>query len=562
MYSPASANARPVKALMESMSVEEKIGQMIMVGFDGQSLTPELESHLNEIHAGNVIFLGRNYANPQQMWEFTSALQRMASRRPAPVGLFTAIDQEGGVVARLLNGVTVFPGNMALGATAQTHYARRAAEVTAQEMLQLGLNMNLAPVLDVNNNPGNPAIGVRSYGESPELVAAMGAEAVAASQSAGVLATAKHFPGKGDVTRDSHIDLPHVAHSRERLNRVELAPFQAAIAAGVGAIMTAHVTFPAIEPEPLLPATMSQKVLQGLLREELGFRGIIITDDLFMGAISKSYGLAEAAIRSINAGADIVLMCHKPDEQAIAIKAVWEAARSGRISMDTIDSSVRRVLSVKALFGILTPPVLTNMPKGVRSLANRKLALEIARESVTVVMDRDGIIPFSPGGGGADGGACKAGRDDRNEVDVLVISPDIKNLTMVEDTGSHGSPLAKAVRMFVPGASDITVSQSPSDQEIEAAATAASGRDLVIVGTHNGHLYPAQAALVKRVAQAGSPVVVVGMRNPYDVSDFPEIGTYIAAYSFRECSMRAAAEVIFGFTVPSGRLPVTIPGVK
>ena len=562
MYSPASANARPVKALMESMSVEEKIGQMIMVGFDGQSLTPELESHLNEIHAGNVIFLGRNYANPQQMWEFTSALQRMASRRPAPVGLFTAIDQEGGVVARLLNGVTVFPGNMALGATAQTHYARRAAEVTAQEMLQLGLNMNLAPVLDVNNNPGNPAIGVRSYGESPELVAAMGAEAVAASQSAGVLATAKHFPGKGDVTRDSHVDLPHVPHSRERLNQVELAPFKAAIAAGVGAIMTAHVTFPAIEPEPLLPATMSQKVLQGLLREELGFRGIIITDDLFMGAISKSYGLAEAAIRSINAGADIVLMCHKPDEQAIAIKAVWEAARSGRISMDTIDSSVRRVLSVKALFGILTPPVLTNMPKGVRSLANRKLALEIARESVTVVMDRDGIIPFSPGGGGADGGACKAGRDDRNEVDVLVISPDIKNLTMVEDTGSHGSPLAKAVRMFVPGASDITVSQSPSDQEIEAAATAASGRDLVIVGTHNGHLYPAQAALVKRVAQAGSPVVVVGMRNPYDVRDFPEIGTYIAAYSFRECSMRAAAEVIFGFTVPSGRLPVTIPGVK
>lgn len=562
MYSPASMNAGHVRALMESMSVEDKIGQMIMVGFDGQSLTPELESHLNEIHAGNVIFLGRNYANPQQMWEFTNALQGMASRRSAPVGLFTAIDQEGGVVARLLNGVTVFPGNMALGATAQAGYARRAAKVTAQEMLQLGLNMNLAPVLDVNNNPGNPAIGVRSYGESPDLVAEMGAETVAASQSAGVLATAKHFPGKGDVTRDSHIDLPHVPHSRERLNQVELAPFKAAIAAGVGAIMTAHVTFPAIEPDPLLPATMSQKVLQGLLREELGFRGIIITDDLFMGAISKSYGLAEAAIRSIDAGADIVLMCHKPDEQAIAIKAIWEAVRSGRIDVDRIDSSVRRVLSVKALFGILTPPVLTSMPKGVCSPANRRLALEIARESVTVVIDRDGIIPFSPGGGGADGGACKAGRDDRSEIDVLVISPDIKNLTMVEDTGSHGSPLAKAVRMFVPGASDITVSQSPSDQEIGAAATAASGRDLVIVGTHNGHLYPAQAALVKRVAQAGSPVVVVGMRNPYDVMDFPEIGTYIAAYSFRECSMRAAAEVIFGFTVPSGQLPVTIPGVK
>ncbi len=565
MYSPGSANAGLVRALMESMTIEDKIGQMIMVGFDGQSLTPELEAHLNDVHAGNVIFLGRNYADPKQMWGFTNDLQRMASRRSVPVGLLTAIDQEGGIVARLLNGVTVFPGNMALGATGRADYARRAAKVTAEEMLQLGLNMNLAPVLDVNNNPGNPAIGVRSYGESPELVAAMGAKAIAASQSTGVLATAKHFPGKGDVTVDSHIDLPHVPHSRERLNQVELVPFKAAIAAGGGAIMTAHVTFPAIEPDPLLPATMSQRVLQGLLRDELGFKGIIITDDLFMGAISKSYGLAEAAIRSINAGADIVLMCHKPDEQAVAIGAIWEAVRSGRISMERIDSSVRRVLSMKALFGILTPPVLTSMPKGVGSQANRKLALAIARESVTVIQDRDGIIPFllpeDDVGGGASG-ECGVGRDDSNSVDVLVISPDIKNLTMVEDTGSHGSPLAKAVRMFVPGASEMTVSQSPSDREIADAVTGAARRDLVIVGTNNGHLYPAQAQLVKRVVQAGSPVVVVGMRNPYDVRDFAEVSTYIAAYSYRECSMQAAAEVIFGFTVPSGQLPVTIPGCK
>lgn len=549
MYSPASATCGLVNTLMESMSIEDKIGQMIMVGFDDQSLTRELEGHLSAVHAGNVIFLGRNYQDPDQMWEFTNALQRMASRRPAPVGFLTAIDQEGGIVARLLSGVTVFPGNMALGATGSVDYARHAATVTAQEMLQLGLNMNLAPVLDVNNNPGNPAIGVRSYGESPELVAAMGAAAIEASEAAGVLATAKHFPGKGDVTVDSHLDLPHVPHSRDRLNRVELVPFKAAIAAGVGAIMTAHVTFPAIEPEPLLPATMSQKVLQGLLREELGFEGIIITDDLFMGAISKSYGLAEAAIRSINAGADIVLMCHKPGEQAMAIRAVWEAVRSGRISMERVDSSVRRVLSVKAQFGIMTPPVPTRMPQGVGSQANRGLALAIARESVSVVQDRDGIIPFSPDAGSACGKA----------LDVLVISPDIKSLTMVEDTGSHGSPLAKAVRKFVPSASDIAVSQSPSDREIEDAAAAAFRRDLVIVATHNAHLYPAQAALVRRVAQAGPPVVVVGMRNPYDLRDFPQVGTYIAAYSFRECSMQAAAEVIFGSIVPTGRLPVTIP---
>ncbi|HBK60864.1 MAG TPA: hypothetical protein DDZ84_08740, partial [Firmicutes bacterium] len=245
-------------------------------------------------------------------------------------------------------------------------------------------------------------------------------------------------------------------------------------------------------------------------------------------------------------------------------KAIWEAARSGRIPKERIDSSAQRVLGVKALFGILTPPVpaaaATAGPRSVGSQANRTLALRIARESVTVLQDRDGIIPFSLSGGAREVGLD--GVDNCKPVDVLVISPDIKNLTMVEDTGPHGSPLAKAVRTFVPGASDMTVSQSPSKEEIAAAATIAAGRGLVIVGTYNGHLYPAQAALVKRVAQAGSPVVVVGMRNPYDVADFPEVGTYIATYSFRDCSMQAAAEVIFGSTVPTGRLPVTIPGPK
>lgn len=566
MYSPANAGTRLAGQLLESMTFEDKVGQMVMAGFEGRSVTSDLENHLNSLRIGNVIFFARNYAGAEQMWTFTRDLQRLACCRPSPAGFFTAIDQEGGVVARLLSGATVFPGNMALGAADRPAYARRAAAATAQEMLELGLNMNLAPVLDVNNNPGNPAIGVRSYGEDPELVATMGGEAISASQSAGVLATAKHFPGKGDVTVDSHIDLPSVPHSRDRLNAVELVPFKAAIAAGVGAIMTAHVTFPAIEPEPFLPATMSRNVLCGLLRQELGFKGIIITDDLFMGAVSKRYGLGEAAIRAIVAGADIVLMCHDPDEQAIAVKAIWEAARSGRIPKERIESSARRVLGVKALFGILTPPVpaaataATAGPRSVGSQANRALALRIARESVTVVQDRDGIIPFSLARG-----VCEVGLDSVDNckpVDVLVISPDIKNLTMVEDTGPHGSPLAKAVRVFVPGASDMVVSQSPLKEEIAAAATIAAGRDLVIVGTHNAHLHPAQAELVNRVAQAGSPVVVVGMRNPYDLAEFPEVGTFIAAYSFRDCSMRAAVEVIFGSTVPTGRLPVSIRGVK
>ena len=214
----------------------------------------------------------------------------------------------------------------------------------------------------------------------------------------------------------------------------------------------------------------------------------------------------------------------------------------------------------------LGPACADEQAKG-RGFAEIGSLLAIARESVTVIQDgwdHPILSPEDDVGGGAFRacGARGADRDDRSNVDVLVISPDIKSLTMVEDTGSHGSPLAKAVRMFVPGASEITVSQSPSDREIADAATGAARRDLVIVGTHNGHLYPAQAELVKRVVQAGSPVVVVGMRNPYDVRDFAQVSTYIAAYSYRECSMQAAAEVIFGFTVPSGQLPVTIPGCK
>ncbi|MEA4883112.1 MAG: beta-N-acetylhexosaminidase [Clostridia bacterium] len=534
-----------VESLLNSMTLEEKIGQMVMVGFDGQSLTPELENHLSQNSVGNVIFFSRNIVDNAQVWAFTRDLQQVAARRRVPIGFITAIDQEGGVVARLLDGVSVFPGNMALGAIGSPNYARRAAEVMAQEMLGLGLNMNLAPVLDVNNNPDNPGIGARSYGEDAELVAKLGTAAIEGSQSVGVIATAKHFPGKGDVTIDSHIDLPHVPHGRERLNSVELVPFKAAIAAGVGAIMTAHVTFPSIEPEPLLPATMSRNVLTGLLRNELHFDGITITDDLFMGAISREYGLAEAAIRAIVAGADIALMCHKPDEQAFAIRAAVEAARSGRIPRERIDSSVRRVLAAKARFGILEPRVSDVGRSGVGSPANRALALEIARRAVTVVQNNYGIIPYD----------AERGRN------VLVVTPDVKNLTMVEDTGSHGSGLAKAVRAVIPEASDICVSQSPSAEEIGKVAAGAAGRDLVIVGTYNSHLYPQQAALVRRLAEVGVPVVVVGMRNPYDVKDFADVGTYIAAYGFRDCSMQAAIEVVFGSLTPSGVLPVTVPGL-
>lgn len=580
-----------IGAIVDGLTVEEKVGQVVMVGMEETLLSPALAERLERLSIGNVIFMGRNYVDPSQMRGFTDALQRLAAARRVPMGFLTAIDQEGGIVARLLAGATVFPGNMALGATRSAQLSMLCSRVMAQEMLQMGLNMNLAPVLDVNNNPANPGIGVRSYGESPELVAELGVAAIEGSQRAGVMATAKHFPGKGDVTIDSHLDLPTVAHDMERLERVELVPFRAAIEAGVGAIMTSHVFFPAMEPEPLLPATLSKNVLTGLLRERLGFEGIIITDDLYMGAISKAFGLGEAAIRAIVAGADIALMCHHPEQQAQAIEAILAAVRSGRISEARLNSAVRRVLTAKVRFGLLEPGAGRDGSPAecCGSAAGRELALDIARRAVTLVRNVDGLVPFeADSGDGSAGAASDAAGDGTGDSasdaatdatgdaagdavgdyasesvkpNVLVVSPDLASLTMVEDAQSRGSALAKAVRRIVPGAESVVVAQSPDEKQIEAVAESARGRDLVIVGTNNGHLYPAQAALVRRVAATGSPLAVIAMRNPYDITTFPEVGTYIAAYGYRDCNLQAAAELVFGKIAPVGALPVTIPGL-
>ncbi|MGI6539541.1 MAG: beta-N-acetylhexosaminidase [Bacillota bacterium] len=536
--------------LLDSMNIEEKIGQMVMVGLDGPELTSSDQEFIDKYKIGNVVFLGRNIIDPKQAQSLTYGLQETASRRRHPIGFLLSIDQEGGVVARLTRGGTVFPGNMALGATRSEEYARRAAKVTADEMLALGFNMNLAPVLDVNSNPNNPGIGVRSFGEDVDMVTRLGVATIEAYQASGVVATAKHFPGKGDVTVDSHLDLPTVPHNRERLERVEFAPFAASIRAGVGAVMTAHVFFPAVEAEPDLPATLSRKVLTGLLREELGFGGVLLTDDLFMGAIAKRFSIDEAAVRALEAGADIALLCHNQAEQAVAIEGIWDAVRSGRISEERVDESVRRILGLKERFGLLAPEryLVRRSLKPVGSPENRRVALEIARDSVTLVANRQALIPMTP----------------EDYPGLVVMSPDIRGLTQVEDGQLAESPLVAEIKRFVPGVRDFGFSQSPDEREIAEAVSFASAKDAVIIGTYNAHLYREQGRLVRALLEAldpNIPVVVVALRNPYDIQQFPSAETYIAAYGFRECTMRAVAELIFGAIAPKGRLPVSIPGI-
>src|SRR5688572_21290287 len=275
--------------LLASMTTDQKVGQLMLIGFDGTVVNAELRRMITDYHIGGVILFARNVQSPEQVAHLTNELQNIALESGQP-GLFVAIDQEGGRVARLTEdtGFTEFPSAMALTATGNPENARRMAAAMAAEMRAVGINVDFAPDLDVSNNPSNPVIGIRSFGSDPTRVAEYGIAFAQGLQENGILAFGKHFPGHGDTSIDSHIDLPLIPHDRARLDEVELIPFQAAIQADFAGIMSAHVTFPAIDPNPGIPATLSRAVLNGLLRDQLNFKGLIATDSLEMGALAQN----------------------------------------------------------------------------------------------------------------------------------------------------------------------------------------------------------------------------------------------------------------------------------
>ena len=331
---------------LKNMSLAEKVGQLFQVGFHSKTIDKEIEDLIKNYHIGGVIYFSRNIENLKQTSSLSKNLQELALNSGAGIPLFISVDQEGGKVRRIKD-LTYFPANIEIGATGDKKISRKAAAVTAKELKELGINVNLAPVLDVNNNPSNPVIGSRSFGADPELVAEMGVAYIEGLQGQGVVATAKHFPGHGDTAVDSHFELPVINHDRERLDQIELYPFKRAIEAGVDSIMVAHIYFSNIESEAGIPATLSKAVLNNLLREELNFDGVIITDDLEMGAITNFFGTAAAAVKTIEAGSDIVLISHSYDKQKQAIEAVIAAVENGRISEKRIEESLKRIIKLK-----------------------------------------------------------------------------------------------------------------------------------------------------------------------------------------------------------------------
>ncbi|NOT24115.1 MAG: beta-N-acetylhexosaminidase [Nitrospiraceae bacterium] len=339
------------------MTSRDKIGQLFMVGFLGTSVTPDLASFIKKYKPGGVILFSRNLESVEQMVDLTNDLQACSPHSPLTI----SIDQEGGRVSRLPKGFTIFPPCSLLGRSNSTELAYAAAATIAKELKAVGVNMNMAPVLDVNSNPDNPVIGDRAFGTTPDVVCELGLATIAGLQDNRVVACGKHFPGHGDTNTDSHKELPVVEAQRDRLEAVEFPPFRRAIQRGVASMMTAHVLYRALDPE--LPATLSPTIITDLLRRELQYDGAVLTDDLEMLAIIDHYGIEDAAVRAILAGCDILLICKDRDREIAAFEAVEKAVESGAISTERLDLSMARIARLKDRFVAPYKPVTVSDAK-------------------------------------------------------------------------------------------------------------------------------------------------------------------------------------------------------
>ncbi|OWA35650.1 beta-N-acetylhexosaminidase [Saccharibacillus sp. O16] len=602
------------------MSLRDKLGQMLLGGFDGTTMTTDAMKLIAAYRAGGIIYFSRNVSSPEQLADLTRELQDAAAANGLPP-LWISIDQEGGMVARITEGVTLMPGQMAIAAAGSAEEAYRAAYVSGSELRRIGINLNYAPVLDVNNNPRNPVIGVRSFGESPEAVAEFGAAMVRGFQDAGVAATAKHFPGHGDTDVDSHLDLPTVPHDRARMEEIELVPFKRALAEGVDAVMSAHIYFPALEKEKL-PVTLSPSVLTGLLREELGFDGIITTDCMEMNAIAEHYGVAEAAVLAVLAGADQVLVSHHANRQGAALNALEEAVQGGRITESRIDHSVRRLLRMKGKRGILTPAAAERLLGETERQAERQEAQRERPESIEVksggaaIGSLAGEVPSesellrgseeSAPGSAADsseasqsvGESPAVGMRQKASVDGLAGLREPEALETARRISEASVTLVRNERRILPlrpvrtlaitCSANVTAFVDESiastrglgrelaelgleviDRVVDAGDVAAHQEALlreaqrgdiaqIVVGTYNAQFNPAQAELVRQLRGLGLPLVVVALRDPYDLLEFPNVPAYVAIYESRPLALQSAALALLGRIPFRGRLPVSV----
>jgi beta-N-acetylhexosaminidase len=530
---------------IDRMSLEEKVGQMFMTyayGTDADQADPRnrseygVDSHaelIEQYHLGGIIYFAwsDNVQNPRQIARLSNGVQRAATSSGAEIPALISTDQEQGLVVRVTEPATQFPGNMALGAARDPRLAKSAAQITGEELRAMGINQNFAPVADVNVNPENPVIGVRSFSSNPDLASSLTEAQVRGYQREDVASTSKHFPGHGDTNVDSHTGLPVIDHTVDELERIDLPPFEAAIGARVESIMTAHIVVPALDDSGR-PATLSQPILTDLLRRQMNFDGVVVTDALDMQGVREMFGDDRVPVEAIKAGADLMLM---PPEFDVAYRAVLDAVRSGEISEDRIDQSVYRLLRLKERLGLFEKHFVkeNKVDRVVGTRRHLETADEVTERTVTLVKNDAGTLPLRAGTGQS----------------ALVTGWGVTTTaTLGSQVRERG--LAAVVR---------ETGVAPSDAAIADARAAAERNDLVIVVTNRAWSSPAQQRLVAELVDTGKPVIVAAVRDPYDIAHLPGVDTYVATYSYAGVSVRALAKTLFGELNPSGRLPVDIP---
>ncbi|HET6626539.1 MAG TPA: glycoside hydrolase family 3 N-terminal domain-containing protein [Nocardioidaceae bacterium] len=534
-----------ITSTIQQMTIEEKVGQLFSTHVYGNTVDSQDPANVQEFglatpreiieryHLGGILYFAWTHSvdDPVQAAGLSNGIQDVMSTTGAGIPGMISIDQEGGLVARLLEPATQTPGNMALGATRDVQGARDLAAIQGKELAAIGVTQNFAPVADVNINPANPVIGVRSFSSDPQLTASLTAAQVRGYEDdAGISAAAKHFPGHGDTDVDSHYGFPVINHTREEWETIDRPPFQAAIDAGIDVIMTAHIQVPALDDSGD-PATLSKPILTGVLRGEMGYDGVIVTDSLGMAGVREKYGDARVPVLALKAGVDILL---NPPDMAAAYNGVLDAVRSGELTENRIDESLYRILDLKWDNGVIQDPMVdeSQVMDVVGIDAHLARAQEVTDEVPTVVKNNEGTLPLG------------------DEVDdVLVTGYGVATKqTLADDLAERGLSTRIA-----------TTGTNPSASQISAAAAAAEDADAAVVLTMNSADYARQAQLVEALEATGTPVVVVAVRNPYDISEFASAPTFMATYSYKAVALESLTKVLLGEVSPEGKLPVDIP---
>ncbi|MDN3022702.1 glycoside hydrolase family 3 protein [Streptomyces sp. S.PB5] len=545
---------RKLRSLISRMTLEEKVGQLFVMRVYGHSATDpdqaDIDANLKEIgvrtaaeliaryHVGGIIYFSwaHNTRDPHQIADLSNGIQKASLSRERGLPVLISTDQEHGIVCRVGEPATLFPGAMAIGAGRSHKDAFTLGSIAGRELRALGIRQNYSPVADVNVNPANPVIGVRSFGADPDAVAGLVAAEVAGYQRGRqVAATAKHFPGHGDTAVDSHYGFPVITHTRAQWEQLDAPPFRAAIASGIDSIMTAHIMVPALDDSGD-PATLSRPILDGILRGELGYDGVVVTDSLGMEGVRTKYGDDRVPVLALKAGVDQLL---NPPHLDVAWNAVLKAVQDGELTETRLDESILRVLRLKARLGLFEAPYVSQegVTRTVGIPSHLTKADRIAERTTTLLVNKGELLPLSP----------------RR---LLVTGAD-----PASPSGTTGPPtgvLAAALGELGFAATALSTGTAPSDATIAKAVAAARDVDAVVVGTYNVSATSTQKKLVEQLLATGKPVVAIAVRNPYDVAQLPGVPAYLASYSWTDVELRAAARVIAGRAAPRGRLPVPV----